>query len=425
MATATRDTLNVPNILNEDMSTKCKRLKSYASWRIYHPRYPRSLFCIPHSKEETSCAQMINTINDLQIGEWGIYLDMNIKGQPSLVFNINEDKSYKDMKSKGITRKIKMSTKDKIVGAAAVAGAAIISGGIMYYRQKKIQLFTEIYKKILKDYNGHVITQYTEHILPYDIIARRTPEKTKELIDEARSEFFRLFEIWKTSIRDSKSSEQMINALIDITSLTVHDVVAILDYAGHWMTQREKEFKTIETEIQQWVKKHPDQDVPINPTRVNGTTIISSGKQYETKYIQVFIEKYTEILNSYTNNILIEIEKNEWKIKVGSWFISDNKKTELLDESRRDFFRLFEIWKTAIRESKSSDHMINVLNKISSLVAPDTLMMMFNNNKDVWMMEREKEFKKIEAEIGQWVNGHPYHAIPSPEYPITVLAHSR
>ena len=69
--------------------------------------------------------------------------------------------------------------------------------------------------------------------------------------------------------------------------------------------------------------------------------------------------------------------------------------------------------------------MINVLNKISSLDVPDTLMMMYNNNKDVWMMEREKEFKKIEAEIRQWVIGHPYHAIPSPEYPIAVLVHSR
>ena len=209
MATATRDTLNVPNILNEDMSTKCKRLKSYASWRIYHPRYPRSLFCIPHSTEETSCDQMINTINDLQIGEWGIYLDMNIKGQPSLVFAINEHKSYNDMKSKGITRKINLSTKDKIVGAAAaVTGATIIIRGGMYYghNKQKMQPFIAIYTQILKDYNKSVLDKYDVGIIFVDFASFFTPKHTQAVIDKARRDFYESFRTWKKSISESKSS---------------------------------------------------------------------------------------------------------------------------------------------------------------------------------------------------------------------------
>ena len=56
------------------------------------------------------------------------------------------------MKRKGITRNIKISTNDKIVGAAAVAGAAIISGGIMYYRQKKKQKEYSFSSKYIKKY---------------------------------------------------------------------------------------------------------------------------------------------------------------------------------------------------------------------------------------------------------------------------------
>ena len=265
MAPATRDSLNVPNILNDDMSTKCKRRKAYASWRIYHPTYPRSLFRIPHNAEEISCAQMINKINDLQLSEWGNYVDMNIKGQPSLVFAINEHKSYNDMKSKGITRKINLSTKDKIVGAAAaVTGATIIIRGGMYYghNKQKMQPFIAIYTQILEDYNKSVLNEYSHIVIFADFASYFIPRRTQAVIDKARRDFYESFGTWKKSISESKSSTQMITALEDITLLMDTDVAVMTGDKDSWMKQREKEFKTIETDIRVWVNKNPDHTVP-------------------------------------------------------------------------------------------------------------------------------------------------------------------